>query len=114
MTPILTHEQPIVGLEPDGKRRNPLWGAPKIHGELLNLGIDVAQSTVSVYMVLPLPALHQISACVLLRPLACTTCASADAFRKPRPLRRASRAVNGGVKTGQRGGVKPGQFASWA
>jgi hypothetical protein len=30
---------------------NPLWGAPKIHGELLNLGIDVAQSTVSIYMV---------------------------------------------------------------
>jgi hypothetical protein len=23
---------------------NPLWGAPKIHGELLKLGIDVAQS----------------------------------------------------------------------
>jgi len=29
---------------------NPLWGAPKIHGELLKLGIDVAQSTVSIYM----------------------------------------------------------------
>src|SRR3984893_16018057 len=26
---------------------NPLWGAPKIHGELLKLGIQVAQSTVS-------------------------------------------------------------------
>jgi hypothetical protein len=25
---------------------NPLWGAPHIHGELLKLGIDVAQSTV--------------------------------------------------------------------
>jgi hypothetical protein len=24
---------------------NPLWGATKIHGELLKLGIDVAQST---------------------------------------------------------------------
>ena len=24
---------------------NPLWGAPKIHGELLKLGIDVVQST---------------------------------------------------------------------
>jgi len=24
----------------------PLWGAPKIHGELLKLGINVAQSTV--------------------------------------------------------------------
>jgi hypothetical protein len=30
---------------------NPLWGAPKIHGELLKIGIDVAQSTVSNYMV---------------------------------------------------------------
>jgi len=30
---------------------NPLWGAPKIHGELLKLGIDVAQSTVSISMV---------------------------------------------------------------
>ena len=30
---------------------NPLWGAPKIHGELLKLGIDVAQSTVSIYLV---------------------------------------------------------------
>jgi hypothetical protein len=25
---------------------NPLWGAPRIHGELLKLGIEVAQSTV--------------------------------------------------------------------
>jgi hypothetical protein len=32
---------------------NPLWGAPKIHGELLKLGIEVAQSTVSIYMVPP-------------------------------------------------------------
>ena len=30
---------------------NPLWGAPKIHGELLKLGIEVAQSSVSIYMV---------------------------------------------------------------
>src|SRR5216683_186741 len=30
---------------------NPLWGAPRIHGELLKLGIEVAQSTVSKYMV---------------------------------------------------------------
>ena len=29
---------------------NPLWGAPRIHGELLKLGIEVAQSTVSKYM----------------------------------------------------------------
>jgi hypothetical protein len=30
---------------------NPLWGATKMHGELLKLGIQIAQSTVSVYMV---------------------------------------------------------------
>jgi hypothetical protein len=30
---------------------NPVWGATKIHGELLKLGIQVAQSTVSIYMV---------------------------------------------------------------
>jgi len=30
---------------------NPLWGAPRIHGELLKLGIDIAQSTVAKYMV---------------------------------------------------------------
>lgn len=30
---------------------NPLWGAPRIHGELLKLGIDVSQSTVAKYMV---------------------------------------------------------------
>ena len=29
---------------------NPLWGAPRIHGELLKLGIDVGQTTVSKYM----------------------------------------------------------------
>jgi transposase InsO family protein len=29
---------------------NPLWGAPRIHGELLKLGLTVAQSTVSKYM----------------------------------------------------------------
>jgi len=30
---------------------NPLWGAPRIHGELLKLGFEVAESTVSRYMV---------------------------------------------------------------
>jgi transposase InsO family protein len=29
---------------------NPLWGAPRIHGELLKLGIDVSQSTVAKYI----------------------------------------------------------------
>ena len=31
-------------------RDNPLWGAPRIHGELLKLGIDIAQSAVAKYM----------------------------------------------------------------
>src|ERR1039458_2423084 len=30
---------------------NPLWGAPRIHGELLKLGIEVSQATVAKYMV---------------------------------------------------------------
>jgi transposase InsO family protein len=31
-------------------RENPLWGASRIHGELLMLGFEVAQSTVSKYL----------------------------------------------------------------
>jgi len=30
---------------------NPLWGAPRIHGELLKIGIDVGQTSVAKYMV---------------------------------------------------------------
>jgi hypothetical protein len=30
---------------------NPLWGAPRIHGELLKLGFAVAQSSVAKYMI---------------------------------------------------------------
>jgi hypothetical protein len=30
---------------------NPLWGAPRIHGELLKLGFEVVQSSVAKYMV---------------------------------------------------------------
>ena len=36
---------PAVSIE------NPLWGAPRIHGELLKLGFEVAQSSVAKYMV---------------------------------------------------------------
>jgi len=32
-------------------RENSLWGPPRIHGELLMLGIEVAESTVGRYMV---------------------------------------------------------------
>jgi putative transposase len=32
-------------------RENPGWGAPRIHGELLKLGIDIGESSVSKYLV---------------------------------------------------------------
>ena len=58
---VLRHQLSVGGRPQIGKEvrdlirrmslENPLWGATKIHGELLKLGIEVAQSTVSVYMV---------------------------------------------------------------
>src|ERR1700721_1509831 len=47
--------RPIVSLEIRRLIRemsvaNPLWGAPRIHGELLKLGIDVGQTSVAKYM----------------------------------------------------------------
>jgi putative transposase len=32
-------------------RENPLWGAPRIHSELLKLGIDIGETSVSKYLV---------------------------------------------------------------
>jgi putative transposase len=32
------------------RRENPLWGAPRIHGELLKLGIDIGETSVGKYM----------------------------------------------------------------
>ena len=32
-------------------RDNPIWGDPRIHGELLKLGIDIGETSVSKYMV---------------------------------------------------------------
>jgi len=48
--------RPQVDTEPRALIRrmsieNPLWGAPRIHGEPLKLGFEVAQSTVARYMV---------------------------------------------------------------
>jgi hypothetical protein len=31
-------------------RENPLWGVPRIHGELLKLGIDIGETSVGKYM----------------------------------------------------------------
>jgi putative transposase len=45
---------------------NPLWGAPRIHGELLKLGIEVSQATVGRYLPwrpkVPLPDLALVPA----------------------------------------------------
>ena len=41
----------ITQLIRDIRLANPLWGAPRIHGELLKLGIDIGQTTVAKYMV---------------------------------------------------------------
>ncbi len=30
---------------------NPLWGAPRIHGELLKLGLEISETTVAKYMI---------------------------------------------------------------
>jgi putative transposase len=38
---------------------NPRWGAPRIHGELLKLGIEVSQATVAKYIVRPRPSPSQ-------------------------------------------------------
>ena len=32
-------------------RENAIWGAPRIHGELLKLGIDIGETSVSKYMI---------------------------------------------------------------
>jgi hypothetical protein len=31
--------------------KNPCWGAPRIHGELLKAGIDIGEASVSKYLV---------------------------------------------------------------
>src|SRR5450755_2146535 len=53
-------------------RANALWGAPRIHGELLKLGFEVAQSTVARYM-------------------CSTSCTNMSAVSTPTPITRANR-----------------------
>ena len=43
--------QPVRRLIRKLSRENPLWGAPRIHGELLKLGIDIGETSVGKYMV---------------------------------------------------------------
>jgi hypothetical protein len=72
---------------------NPLWGAPRIHGELLKLGFEVAQSSVAKHMVKRRGALiieqhdlrgvekgEQIAVQLRLRPIRVT---EADAMGSP-------------------------------
>src|SRR6202165_4188873 len=48
---------PTTGLEsrarvdPQNQPQNPLWGAPRIHGELLKLGIDIGETSVGKYLI---------------------------------------------------------------
>src|SRR5712672_1701339 len=44
-------EPELLALIRQMSMENPLWGAPRIHGELLKLGFEVAQSSVAKYMV---------------------------------------------------------------
>ena len=41
----------VRGLIRTMSQTNPRWGAPRIHGELLKLGIDICQATVATYMI---------------------------------------------------------------
>src|SRR6185503_486975 len=43
----------VRGLIQTMSRENPLWGVPRIHGELLKLGVQVSQATVAKYMARP-------------------------------------------------------------
>ena len=48
--------RPSVALEVrelirDMSRSNPIWGAPRVHGELMKLGLSISQAAVSKYMV---------------------------------------------------------------
>ena len=47
--PIVSEE--IRNLIRPMSQANPLWGAPRIHGELSKLGIEISQAAVSKYMV---------------------------------------------------------------
>jgi putative transposase len=37
--------------DPQHEQANPLWGAPRVYGEILKLGIELSQATVAQYMV---------------------------------------------------------------
>jgi len=47
--PVISRE--LRGLIRRMCRENPSWGAPRVHGELLKLGIDIGETSVRQYMV---------------------------------------------------------------
>jgi hypothetical protein len=49
--PVILREVRVRDLIRKMCRENPSWGAPRIHGELLKLGIDIGESSASKYMV---------------------------------------------------------------
>jgi hypothetical protein len=44
---MLCHSRELRALIRRMSKENPLWGAPRIHGELLKLGFEIAESSVS-------------------------------------------------------------------
>jgi hypothetical protein len=57
--PAVPHD--VRALIRDMSTANPLWGAPRIHGELLKLGISVSQSTVSTYRTASTPTIANVA-----------------------------------------------------
>jgi len=47
-------------------KANPLWGAPRVHGEILKLGIELSQTTVAKYLLQAFPWDHKAQ-CLRLR-----------------------------------------------
>ena len=71
-------DKPLRNLIREMQATNTGWGAPRIHGELLKLGIEISQATVSKYMRHPkkparigkIKALLRV--CLLADPVECT------------------------------------------
>jgi transposase InsO family protein len=63
------------------RRANPLWGAPRIHGELQKLGIDISETTVAKYLGLRSPSPSPTWRTFLRTHL--SQCASMDFFTVP-------------------------------
>ena len=60
-------------------RANPTWGAPRIHGELLKLGIEIAETTVAHYLVRRHPPPSQTFQALTAAPLEGPPARAADA-----------------------------------